>query len=143
MYYYAYSSLKGRIGHMEDIYVHPAWRGSGVGTALWARLTKVRCTVTPGQGTELSHLAEVRCTVTPGQGTERSHLAKVRNCHTWPRYGTVTPGQCMLYCHLANVRTDTPDQGMYCHTWPRYVMPHLLKVRCTVTSGQGTLYCHT
>ena len=93
MYYYAYSPLKGRIGHMEDIYVHPAWRGSGVGTALWARLTKVRGTVTPGRGTLHCHTWPRYGTVTPGQGTELSHLAKVRNCHTWPMYVVLSPGQ--------------------------------------------------
>ncbi|KAK7482850.1 hypothetical protein BaRGS_00025883 [Batillaria attramentaria] len=40
MYYYTYSPWRGRACCMEDIYVEPAWRGKGVGTALWAEVTK-------------------------------------------------------------------------------------------------------
>lgn len=42
LYYGNYSTFRGRCGlHLEDLYVQPAWRSSGIGRALLARLARL------------------------------------------------------------------------------------------------------
>ncbi|KAK3094924.1 hypothetical protein FSP39_007931, partial [Pinctada imbricata] len=41
LYYFTYSTWEGRSLYMEDLYVTPTWRGKGVGTQLWAYVSKV------------------------------------------------------------------------------------------------------
>lgn len=41
LYYYAYSSCKGRTVHMEDLYVMPEFRGKGIGKALMSKVTQL------------------------------------------------------------------------------------------------------
>lgn len=40
LYYYAYSTWKGRVLYMEDLYVKPEFRGKGIGTQLWKAVTE-------------------------------------------------------------------------------------------------------
>lgn len=41
LFYYIYSTWEGRSCYMEDLYVTPAWRACGIGTALWVEVTKI------------------------------------------------------------------------------------------------------
>lgn len=41
VFYYIYSTFKGRACYIEDVYVTPAWRGKGIGRAMWTEVTKV------------------------------------------------------------------------------------------------------
>ena len=42
LYYGNYSTFRGRCGlHLEDLYVEPAWRSSGIGRGLLARLAQI------------------------------------------------------------------------------------------------------
>ncbi|KAK7161122.1 hypothetical protein R3I94_003951 [Phoxinus phoxinus] len=40
LYFYSYSSFKGRAVYMEDLYVMPEFRGNGIGKALMAKVSK-------------------------------------------------------------------------------------------------------
>lgn len=41
LFFYIYSTWEGPACYLEDLYVTPAWRGKGIGTALWVEVTKV------------------------------------------------------------------------------------------------------
>uniref|UniRef100_A0A672J452 Diamine acetyltransferase 2-like n=1 Tax=Salarias fasciatus TaxID=181472 RepID=A0A672J452_SALFA len=41
LYYFAYSSSKGRTVHMEDLYVMPEFRGKGIGKALMSKVAQL------------------------------------------------------------------------------------------------------
>ena len=40
--FFTYASFKGQAFFMEDLFVLPEHRGSGIGTALWRKLAQVR-----------------------------------------------------------------------------------------------------
>ncbi|CAN9509592.1 unnamed protein product [Ophioblennius macclurei] len=41
LYYYSYSTWKGRSVHMTDLYVMPEFRGEGIGKALMSKVTQL------------------------------------------------------------------------------------------------------
>ncbi|KAF7664256.1 hypothetical protein LDENG_00183030 [Lucifuga dentata] len=41
LYFYAYSSIKGRTIYMEDLYVMPEFRGKGIGKALMSKVAQL------------------------------------------------------------------------------------------------------
>ncbi|KAA0716545.1 Diamine acetyltransferase 2 [Triplophysa tibetana] len=41
LFFYTYSTWKGRVVYMEDLYVMPEYRGKGIGKALMANVAKV------------------------------------------------------------------------------------------------------
>uniref|UniRef100_A0A8C6SEL9 Spermidine/spermine N1-acetyltransferase family member 2b n=1 Tax=Neogobius melanostomus TaxID=47308 RepID=A0A8C6SEL9_9GOBI len=43
LYYYTYSTWKGRSVYLEDLYVMPEFRGNGIGKGLMCKVAKVKC----------------------------------------------------------------------------------------------------
>ena len=141
-YYNCYSAWKGRACCMEDIYVEPEWRGKGVGTALWARLTKVSTV------DDMHHNPPPVCAVTTDvtclQGlcaVSMSLLTRVRvvSHDVTPHHGTCRQSRC----HASPKYVSSP-----CHASPRYVLKHVTcyvmpQVTCChhVTLHQRTC-CH-
>ena len=41
LYFFIYSTFEGRSSFLEDLYVKKAYRGQGIGTALWKHVAKV------------------------------------------------------------------------------------------------------
>ena len=134
-YYNCYSAWKGRACCTEDIYVEPEWRGKGVGTALWARLTEVSTV------DDMHHNPHPVCAVTTDvtclQGlcaVSMSRLTRVRvvSHDVTPHQGTCcqceTPNQCTCRQKV------TPHQGV-CF---QCVMPHEGMCCQHVTPRQGT-----
>ena len=42
LYFFTYSTWEGSSLYLEDLYVKPSHRGTGIGTALWREIAKVR-----------------------------------------------------------------------------------------------------